>query len=185
MTNARWVGDQNNPNRDLSDPNWISREGYHIEQNTRGAYNRAKYYHEAKKTCTCNCHTIQEKKDKETIMKTQKLQSENRFLKQDFKTGDRILLKNFCTSDSGVCPDQIEKYDEELECDICNQFGSFFLIDEKYAIGLCQKCLSIRDGWEIMTDEKIKQYNQRRLNECYDYNCECEKTHTYNEVVEN
>lgn len=24
---ARWAGDNNNPNRDLSDPNWISREG--------------------------------------------------------------------------------------------------------------------------------------------------------------
>jgi hypothetical protein len=29
MTNPRWIGDQNNPSRDLTDPNWISREGYH------------------------------------------------------------------------------------------------------------------------------------------------------------
>lgn len=27
MVRARWIGDQNNPNRDLSDPTWISVEG--------------------------------------------------------------------------------------------------------------------------------------------------------------
>ena len=29
MTDARWIGDQNNPNRDLTDPNWISRAGHY------------------------------------------------------------------------------------------------------------------------------------------------------------
>ena len=31
---ARWSGDQNNPNRDLSDPTWISAEGAHAIQRT-------------------------------------------------------------------------------------------------------------------------------------------------------
>jgi hypothetical protein len=32
---ARWIGDQNNPNRDLSDPTWISREGAHAMNKQR------------------------------------------------------------------------------------------------------------------------------------------------------
>jgi hypothetical protein len=32
---ARWAGDNNNPNRDLSDPNWISREGARAESQAR------------------------------------------------------------------------------------------------------------------------------------------------------
>ena len=32
---ARWSGDQNNPNRDLSDPSWISRAGAHALNHER------------------------------------------------------------------------------------------------------------------------------------------------------
>jgi len=33
----RWIRDLNNPNRDLSDPNWISVEGAHAETKSRMA----------------------------------------------------------------------------------------------------------------------------------------------------
>ena len=48
MTGARWIGDQNNPNRDLSDPNWISRAGYYALH--------PKTYENEQQKHECNCN---------------------------------------------------------------------------------------------------------------------------------
>ena len=95
----------------------------------------------------------------------------------EYKSGDIILIKNMNTrsQDTGTCPDQLEAFDETLECDKCASMGSFFLIDEKYQIGYCYKCL-LEQYNELnqvveMNGEEIKDYNIKRDNECYDLWC--------------
>jgi len=41
MAGPRWIGDLNNPNRDHSDPNWISVDGARAERQARIATQRA------------------------------------------------------------------------------------------------------------------------------------------------
>jgi hypothetical protein len=96
-----------------------------------------------------------------------------------YKTGDIILVKNMFhrLQDVGVCPDQLEQFDETLECETCDMVGSFFLIDEKYEIGLCYKCMlknykeTGREVFENMNDEKIAIYYNKRETQCYDLWC--------------
>lgn len=45
---AYWIGDQNNPNRDLSDPSWVSVEGARAMRNINRS-NRS--LHETRKEC--------------------------------------------------------------------------------------------------------------------------------------
>lgn len=37
--------------------------------------------------------------------------------------------------------EDLQQFDNYLECDECNYYGSYFIIGEKYKIGLCLKCL--------------------------------------------
>ncbi len=53
---AYWAGDQNNPNRDLSDPTWVSAEGAHSMRRAQTArYHASKPVKGDWKTCkTCD-----------------------------------------------------------------------------------------------------------------------------------
>ena len=35
------------------------------------------------------------------------------------------------------------KYDQDLKCDECHKIGSWFILNEKYKIGMCSKCLGV------------------------------------------
>ena len=37
----------------------------------------------------------------------------------------------------------LNKYDQDLECDECKNKGSWFIVNEKYKIGLCDNCLKL------------------------------------------
>ena len=99
--------------------------------------------------------------------------------KPKYKTGDIILIKNMFhrLQDSGVCPDQLEEFDETLECENCDMVGSFFMIDEKYKVGFCYTCMLENnketgiEEFENMNDEKIEIYYNKRETQCYDLWC--------------
>ncbi len=52
----------------------------------------------------------------------------------------------------------LERYSTTLHCDTCNKIGSYYVIGEKYKIGLCYGCLdtstSIKSV-EVLTDNGI------------------------------
>lgn len=117
----------------------------------------------------------------------------------EFKTGDYVLVKNmYCRlQDTGVCPDQLEQYKENLNCNKCDKVGSFFLVDEKYEFGLCYKCLldiyNKPNQVVKMTEKEVEKYHLERENQCYDLWCHkghlrngyerngevCNRTHPY------
>jgi len=94
-----------------------------------------------------------------------------------YKTGDIILVTNMNTrsQDTGTCPDQLEQFNETLECEKCDSMGSFFLIDEKYQIGYCYKCMleSYNKPHQIIQMDlaDIECYNLKRKTQCYDLWC--------------
>jgi hypothetical protein len=97
--------------------------------------------------------------------------------KYDFETGDRILIKNmfYREQDVGVCPDQLEEYKENLNCEKCDVEGSFYLLDDKSEIGLCYKCLletynKPNQVVKINETDEAEYYQQRQF-QCYDLWC--------------
>tara|TARA_B110000438_G_scaffold46694_1_gene46864 strand:+ start:2522 stop:3295 length:774 start_codon:yes stop_codon:yes gene_type:complete len=99
--------------------------------------------------------------------------------KPKYKTGDIILVKNMYhrLQDNGVCPDQLEQFDETLECESCDMKGSFFLTDDKNCFGLCHTCMlenykeTGREEFVKMTEKEIEKYYLERENQCYDLWC--------------
>ena len=97
----------------------------------------------------------------------------------EYKTGDIILIKNMFhrLQDNGVCPDQLEEFDETLECETCDMVGSFFMVDETVIVGQCYKCMLENnketgiEEYENMNDEKIAIYYEKRETQCYDLWC--------------
>ena len=48
-----------------------------------------------------------------------------------------------CEPNSCLTEYHYERLDKNLECDLCNVKPSFYLVGEKYKIGLCYSCLKI------------------------------------------
>ena len=95
----------------------------------------------------------------------------------EYKSGDIVLVKNmnYRLQNNGVCPDQLEEYNDTLSCEKCDKVGSFFLIDEKDELGLCYKCLleayPATNQVVDMNEEQIVDYYGQRETQCYDLWC--------------
>jgi len=48
------------------------------------------------------------------------------------------------------------KYDQDLECEICQNIGSWFILNEKYKVGLCENCLKLFES--EATDFSLNNY---------------------------